>query len=128
MRFAGPALRHRAHGDLDAARICAAPDCNADIRGFEMVGKRRHRKYEADHIIPIGREGCTQYIWNIQLLCKSCNCSKNDRAMEEWLSTRRFTSRHLSDLLATRRAEDQACCKGRGPDEHNGKPTQLELF
>ena len=44
-------------------------------------------RIEADHVIPIARGG-HHGIGNLQPLCKSCNCSKGDRLMVEWMATR----------------------------------------
>ena len=41
--------------------------------------------YEVDHIIPVTREGSTNFISNMQLTCKTCNRSKNNKLHEEYL-------------------------------------------
>lgn len=41
-------------------------------------------KYTVDHIIPLCRGG-TDNADNLQLMCKTCNCSKKDKTMDEWL-------------------------------------------
>jgi 5-methylcytosine-specific restriction endonuclease McrA len=50
--------------------------CHAQLH----LGKRG---FTEDHKIPISRGG-SDYITNIWLLCRRCNCSKNDRTVEEW--------------------------------------------
>jgi len=40
-------------------------------------------KATVDHFVPLSRGG-TNYPANIQLLCGSCNCSKNDKLWHEW--------------------------------------------
>lgn len=41
--------------------------------------------YHIDHIIPLTREGTSNNASNLQLLCRSCNCSKNNKTHEEFL-------------------------------------------
>jgi 5-methylcytosine-specific restriction endonuclease McrA len=41
--------------------------------------------YEVDHKIPISRGG-SNWPDNLQLLAPSCNRSKNDKTMEEWMA------------------------------------------
>ena len=41
-------------------------------------------RLEVDHIVPVSRGG-TNEIDNLQMLCKSCNASKRDKTMEEWI-------------------------------------------
>jgi 5-methylcytosine-specific restriction endonuclease McrA len=54
--------------------ICAAPHCNTLLTVSCTV----------DHKLPLSRDG-TNWPHNLQLLCKSCNSSKRDKTMEEWL-------------------------------------------
>lgn len=56
---------------------CAAPHC-----GCEFL-----YRYHVDHITPLSRGG-SGWPDNLQLLCGSCNSSKRDMTMEEWLSSR----------------------------------------
>jgi 5-methylcytosine-specific restriction endonuclease McrA len=42
-------------------------------------------KFSVDHIIPISREGSTDFAYNLQLLCNSCNSSKKDKTHEEYI-------------------------------------------
>lgn len=42
--------------------------------------------YTVDHIIPLSRSGSTNWPNNIQLLCRSCNSSKNDKTHKEYMA------------------------------------------
>ena len=46
--------------------------------GFRCANCNKRTKLTVDHIIPLSKGG-TNFIANIQPLCKSCNCSKNDK-------------------------------------------------
>lgn len=50
-------------------------------------------KYTVDHMNPLSRGGSNWPI-NLQLLCKTCNSSKNNRTMEEWLAYKERTRQH----------------------------------
>jgi 5-methylcytosine-specific restriction endonuclease McrA len=52
---------------------CAAPHCRVDVL----------HDFHCDHIQPLSRGG-TNSSDNIQILCPTCNLTKNDRTMEEW--------------------------------------------
>jgi len=43
--------------------------------------------FHVDHIVPISRGG-SNWPDNLQLLCRSCNCSKGAKLPEEWLEWR----------------------------------------
>lgn len=49
--------------------------CNKNLNGV----------YDADHVHPLSRGG-SNYIENIVCACASCNRSKSDKAVEEWLA------------------------------------------
>jgi 5-methylcytosine-specific restriction endonuclease McrA len=42
---------------------------------------------------PLSRGG-SNWPSNLQLLCKTCNSSKNNRTMEEWLAYKERTRQH----------------------------------
>jgi 5-methylcytosine-specific restriction endonuclease McrA len=50
--------------------------CAKCQRGFSPI-----LKYEIDHIVPASKGGDLS-IENVQLLCKSCNCSKKDKTIK----------------------------------------------
>jgi HNH endonuclease len=53
--------------------------------------------YDVDHIIPVSRGG-DNWPSNLQLLTPTCNKSKNDKTMEEWMIARAATSANVSNL------------------------------
>lgn len=63
--------------------------CNGCRRAFPATGKHR---YHVDHIIPLkpkrGQKAGSNGPENLQLLCRSCNSSKHNMSMEEWLKRR----------------------------------------
>jgi 5-methylcytosine-specific restriction endonuclease McrA len=50
--------------------------------------------YDVDHITPVSRGG-ENWPSNLQLLTPSCNKSKNDKTMAEWMLTRRLVASPL---------------------------------
>ena len=42
-------------------------------------------RFEIDHVLPVSRGG-SNWPANLQLLCVSCNRSKSDKTMEEWIA------------------------------------------
>ena len=47
------------------------------------------KKYTIDHVVPLARGG-TNYKENLQILCKSCNSSKNARSSIEFMQSRGY--------------------------------------
>jgi 5-methylcytosine-specific restriction endonuclease McrA len=57
----------------DQNGLCVGINCGKDIS----------KRFTIDHIIPLVRGG-SNWPANLQLTCKSCNCKKGKRTMEEW--------------------------------------------
>jgi len=59
-------------------------------QGCRCVGKNCTRdisqRFTIDHKMPLCRGG-SNWPDNLQLLCKSCNCRKGQRTMDEWLAS-----------------------------------------
>jgi 5-methylcytosine-specific restriction endonuclease McrA len=70
------------HTAADVARLmeeqgalCASPACRKSL----VEG------YQVDHIVPLSRGG-TNWATNIQLLCSTCNQSKSNKHVADWLA------------------------------------------
>lgn len=77
------------YGPEDIQRLLHAQNglcngCSCDIS----------EKYTVDHMDPLSRGG-SNWPSNLQLLCKTCNSSKNNRTMEEWLAYKERTRQHV---------------------------------
>lgn len=47
-------------------------------------------KYHVDHIVPVNREGSSNYPWNIVLSCPHCNVKRGDKLPHEWFEGNRL--------------------------------------
>ena len=59
------------------------------IKTCIYCGCRLDDNFHVDHIIPLTREGTSNWPSNLQLLCPSCNPSKGAKTHEEYLEYRR---------------------------------------
>lgn len=66
--------------DLERIREEQGNTCPGCFRSFESVPPT------IDHYVPLSKGGVNNQT-NIQLLCHSCNCSKNDKLWSEWKRT-----------------------------------------
>lgn len=68
-------------------------------QNYECAGiscaKSITKHYTIDHILPLSRGG-SNWPYNIQLLCRSCNSKKGVRTMDEWIAD--STSTHPLEL------------------------------
>lgn len=51
---------------------------------------RLNQALTIDHIIPTTRKASSNDPWNLALCCQTCNSSKNDRTLEEWIVAGRW--------------------------------------
>lgn len=86
-----PAILAKQHGK------CVG--CQSDIR----------QRYTIDHVIPLSRGGTNQKT-NVQLMCSSCNSSKQSKTMEEW----RYYVANRTAINAARQARNRANGRVRG--------------
>ena len=104
-RAAQKAMRKAAIGRFTAEDVqtllerqgyrCAAPHCRIDVL----------HDFHCDHVLPLSRGG-TNSPDNIQILCPTCNLTKNDRTMEEWEATR-VADEERSKTLRPYRIDDR---------------------
>ena len=77
--------------DLATIRLAQDGKCKACDADLTETGEH------IDHELPLSRGG-SNGPGNIQLLCPSCNLSKNDRTMEEWLQSDQTAAGRLRHL------------------------------
>lgn len=46
--------------------------------------------YHIDHVIPLTHPGSSNDPWNLALACPSCNLSKGNKSLQEWLESKRL--------------------------------------
>lgn len=88
-------LKAKAYGANRRARDYAAPGTytDKDVRALYVAQEGRcvycdkefGDKFHVDHIIPLTREGTSNWPSNLQLLCPFCNQSKHNKTHEEYL-------------------------------------------
>jgi 5-methylcytosine-specific restriction endonuclease McrA len=71
------------HTKEDVSRMLVRQNhkCNACKISLTDTG------FHVDHITPVSKGG-SNWPWNLQILCPTCNTSKNAKDFEEWKSTR----------------------------------------
>lgn len=94
--------KSRAHVENRRARKLNAPGkyTEADIQvlflsqsGLCVSCHTKLDQYRVDHIFPLSRGG-SNYPENIQLLCPSCNSSKGNKTMEEFVAIKALKEKH----------------------------------
>lgn len=94
-------IRNEALKESEASDVCEPTDSKQDTRlplnssirkliferdFYRCINCGTHKSLSIDHIVPVSKGGGNE-IKNLQTLCTTCNSSKGNKSMTEWLES-----------------------------------------
>ena len=94
-------IRNEALKECEASDVCETTDSKQDTRlplnssirkliferdFYRCINCGTHKSLSIDHIVPVSKGGGNE-IKNLQTLCATCNSSKGNKSMSEWLES-----------------------------------------